>query len=912
MKTPMLDTMVGKRKPDGDEWHPLVLHCIDVMSAASVRLAQPLVQERLLCGKGKRLSAVQQKMLCFFIAIHDLGKMIPDFQKRIRGLQGKRGIGHVKPSLALFRARDLQDLFLYSPFKTSLTFADLACSWFNDTEENLIESLAKASFCHHGEPLDIDNYDQRHKDCWLEDWVSTKKNIAEFLSLLWDTLDLDESLGKPHECFTVTQLTNSFFLSFSGLVQSSDWIASDTNLFPYLDTTNEDFQSNTPKICKARFESSKKIAYDFFKAIGMIDLDLSFISNVLDQKAFKSILPFASLNSVQEAIFKAFDPKFGMTELIEAQMGVGKTEIAVLRALQYLVKGYGSSIVYALPTKASAEQIHKRLTALLQQAFPKNCPKVILATGDSVGSYNSQIKAAEKKLDMLLSLDEKSEATIYEENQAKKIISQLWATDSAKKSLANVFVICTIDQVEQATLKNTHAQMIKFFLDQAILIIDEVHASDKYQMRIVEQVLENHRTTGGVSILMSATLPESAKKKLLGLKLKDTKTQQEILSTHYPLLTQVHAGLRTEIHLPSSKEKAFQAQILDDLDFERLAHSVLASAEQGAKICVLKNTVKESNKFQRVLEQIASNTNRDHLLFQVLGTTTLLHARFTANAKEKMVKELESRCGKNASIGGFIVVATQVVQQSLDLDFDRMYTDLCPMDVLLQRAGRLHRHTRNRPKGFEDPILVVMSPKNFSENKSGRYSIGLGENSVYQDIVALGSTLKSIKDNPLVKVDAQARERIENTLDRTLSKAFLGHDMAEKLESITKVSGIQDRVLAELACFNSARDSYIELTFENNNNKTRLGCDDVLIHFKENDHYKKIPDIFGGCFSVLSVSLEKLVDKGQIIDFEKPITGVADCICSNPKNLVYEISLSNGENELGVKLKYSRFGIEII
>ncbi len=918
MKTQIPDNMmVGKRKQDGSEWHPLVLHCIDVAAFAATWLAQPLVQERLLGGRGKRLSLVQQKMLCFFAAIHDLGKLNAYFQNKIRGLPEKHSVGHSKPALALLGlgglADDLENLFLYNSFKNNLTIADLATSWFNDTDENLFEIFLKSAFSHHGDPLNLKDFELKHKLCWKDDPSFHTKNIADFLRLIWDTLELDESLDNPHEGFTVTQITNSFGVSFSGLIQASDWGASNTNLFPYLDTTNEDFQANTLEICKARFESSKNIAHQFLKDAGRIDLDLSFIKGVLDRKEFKKILPFTDLNPVQKAVFDAFNPKSGMTELIEAQMGAGKTEMAILRALQYLVNGFGSSIVFALPTKSSAEQIYKRLTTILEQAIPNGCPKVILATGDSIGSYNYQIKSSENKLHMISELDEKSEATIYEENQAKRILAQLWATDSAKKSMSGTIVVCTIDQVEQATLKNTHATMIKFFLDQAILIIDEVHASDDYQMRIVEQVLKNHRSLGGVSILMSATLTESAKKKLLGLKSKDTKTQSEAMNTIYPLLTQVDMGVRTEIALPSSKEKTFHVEILEDLDFEKLAHSTLDSAERGAKICVLKNTVKMARKFQIVLEQIAVATNREHLLFKVAGKIALVHARFTADAKKKIIKELEKRCGKNSDLGGFVVVATQVVQQSLDLDFDRMYTDLCPMDVLLQRAGRVHRHTRARPIGFEDPILVVLSPDDFVKNVKDRYSIGVGAKTVYENLVILGATLKSIKDKPLVKVDAQARERIENTLDRVWGKEFLDSNVATELENATKPSNLGARSLASDACFDIANDSYIDLTFNNENNQTRLGCDDVLVHFKENDKYLRIGDIFGDHFISLSVSLSLLLEKDAgMIDFKNPIIGIADCIASNQKDLVYEISLSNGVNTLKSKLKYSRFGIELV
>lgn len=911
MKTEMLDTlMVGKRKKDGSEWHPLVMHCLDVAAVASILLEILLIQERLLGGRGKRLTTHQKKILCFFVAIHDLGKMNPEFQKKIRGLPEKNSVGHLKPAFALFWDNSLKSIFISSRFKNNVSIEDLAQAWFQNVDAGLFDRLFKATISHHGEPINLDDFNRDHRVCWEDDPIQHKKNVSEFLALIWDTLDLDDSLGKPHESFTCEHITNSFCISFSGLIQISDWIGSDVRYFKYLDTTNENFQQNTLDLCRARFEDSKKCAADFFREKGVSGLDLSFIKSVLETQDFGKILPFENLNSVQQDIFDRFDPKDGEIELIEAQMGVGKTEIALIRALQYLVAGYGMKIVYALPTKASAEQIHKRLETILQKAFPGECPKVLLATGDSVGAYNDEIKKAEERLSTISDLDDKSEATIYEESQLKQTIGKLWATESAPRQLSATFVVCTIDQVEQAALKNKHSTMIKFFLDTAILIIDEVHASDTYQMGIVKQVLINHRAVGGISVLLSDTLTESAKQELLGLKdSAKKKDDQSILHTPYPLLTQAHKGLRTEIALPSPKEKTFRVQIRTDLDAERLAEDVLDLAEQGSKICVLKNTVKTARVCQQALEKVAIKTNREHLLFKVQDKTTLVHAKFTAQSKKIMTMGLENRCGKKATPGGFVVIATQVVQQSLDLDFDRMFTDLCPMDILLQRAGRLHRHSRIRPMCCADPILVVMTPKDLLINNKHRSDLGLG--TVYKDFVELGATLKSNQDKPSIQVDAQARERIENTLNRNLSKHFLGTDYADALAKVTKENDIHAKGLAAGACFDVNKDNYLELSFKGKAHKTRHGCDDVLIHF---DQRQK--DIFSGSFYSLSVSISELTTDEQtaIIDSEDSLVGEVDTCTDSGDGLEYVISLKmkKAGNILKSKLNYSRFGIKII
>ena len=130
----------------------------------------------------------------------------------------------------------------------------------------------------------------------------------------------------------------------------------------------------------------------------------------------------------------------------------------------------------------------------------------------------------------------------------------------------------------------------------------------------------------------------------------------------------------------------------------------LRAARDGAKVLVIRNTVSNAVETQEALEQAAGRDS--DLLFSVNGIPTLHHSRFAPDDRSLLDSEVEARLGRNRASGGLIVVGTQTLEQSLDIDADLLTTDLCPVDVLLQRIGRLHRHRRgDRPEGYKAPAL---------------------------------------------------------------------------------------------------------------------------------------------------------------------------------------------------------------
>ena len=194
---------------------------------------------------------------------------------------------------------------------------------------------------------------------------------------------------------------------------------------------------------------------------------------------------------------------------------------------------------------------------------------------------------------------------------------------------------------------------------------------------------------------MSATLGSVARQQWLGA--ADQQSVQEAVAAHYPAVSVM--GKHGDSMVPAGgngQEKAVNvagAPLIGE--FAQVAEMAIEAARAGARVLVIRNTVSSALATQEALELAASD---DHgLLFSVNGIPTLHHSRFAPDDRRLLDSDVEATLGRNRGSGGLVVVGTQTLEQSLDIDADLLITDLCPVDVLLQRIGRLHRHRPRRP-----------------------------------------------------------------------------------------------------------------------------------------------------------------------------------------------------------------------
>jgi CRISPR-associated endonuclease/helicase Cas3 len=358
---------------------------------------------------------------------------------------------------------------------------------------------------------------------------------------------------------------------------------------------------------------------------------------------------------------------------------------------------------FALPTRSAATELHGRVTEAMRHAFPDQAarPPVVQA----VPGY---IRVDDEEAIRLPNFDVR-----WDDEPKQELRASRWAAEQSKRYLAGSIVVGTIDQVYLATLKVSHTHLRGAALLRHLLVVDEVHASDAYMTRLLESVLNNHLAAGGHAFLMSATLGSTARARYATGDQANTPPLEEAAETDYPLLTHVGADRHEPdyVHAASSDySKAVDVSTAPVAgDPEAVAERAVGAARDGARVLVIRNLVRECRDTQRAVEERADDPE---LLFGIDGTPAPHHSRFAPDDRERLDDEIEATFGEDADReGGLVCVATSTVEQSLDIDADLLVTDLAPVDVLLQRIGRLHRHPgRERPTGYERAETVVLAP----------------------------------------------------------------------------------------------------------------------------------------------------------------------------------------------------------
>ncbi|EWC64458.1 CRISPR-associated helicase Cas3 [Actinokineospora spheciospongiae] len=376
--------------------------------------------------------------------------------------------------------------------------------------------------------------------------------------------------------------------------------------------------------------------------------------------------------------------------VIEAPMGSGKTEAALLAAEVLAHRSGADGYFIALPTQATADAMLSRVRHWFDR----------LPGDETVSTTLAHRKA---HLD-----DEYSDLArrnlhlgVGEINDNRAILRQ-WINGSKKGRLA-YFVVGAINQVLFAGLKSRHLMLQHLALAGKVVIIDEVHAYDVYMSRYLHHVLHWLGSYGAPVVLLSTTLPDAYRAELVRAYAEGKGAMATITDGHlgYPAITSMGGSTMIEAVAESTLVKV--DRLADDLD--TLVRYLRENLADGGCVVVVRNTV------ARVQEAAAR-------LVKEFGVkvVTIAHSRFLACDRAAIDRSLAQRFGPfgDHRPGLHIVVASQVVEHSLDLDFDLMVTDLAPVDLILQRLGRLHRHDHIRPTGMRTSRCAVVGVEDWA------------------------------------------------------------------------------------------------------------------------------------------------------------------------------------------------------
>lgn len=376
--------------------------------------------------------------------------------------------------------------------------------------------------------------------------------------------------------------------------------------------------------------------------------------------------------------------------IVEAPMGVGKTEAALATAYRRWTEGSERGLYFALPTQLTSNRIHDRVAAFLQNVVADEtvqslCHGNAWLREDRVRAFRPACTIEAR------SNDDPSDASD----------ACLWFA-SNRRSLLAPFGSGTVDQALMARIAARHSALRLFALSGKVVVIDEVHSYDAYTAKLVDHLTAWLLETGCTVIVLSATLTERRRSQLVKA---IGGSEPSPAPTAYPLITKVSGG-KTSHHPvddPSIRESTVRLEHLHS-HTEESWQRIADAARDGACVLVIRNTVALA---QETFRRLRSAVCGDDL------NIGLLHSRFPHFRRQDNEGEWMRLLGKNQNDRptGCILVATQVVEQSVDIDADLLVTDLAPTDLLLQRLGRLHRHERPRPEGFGRPVCWILHPE---------------------------------------------------------------------------------------------------------------------------------------------------------------------------------------------------------
>ncbi len=372
--------------------------------------------------------------------------------------------------------------------------------------------------------------------------------------------------------------------------------------------------------------------------------------------------------------------------LIEAPMGAGKTEAAYLAA-ETLAHRFGSGGMFiGLPTMATANPMFDRVLDWLENTLAEDA-SVMLAHSKS---------AHQDRYRGLLTSSRFGEVH-DEDTTASRSMVATWLTGRKKATQAS-FVVGTVDQLLLMGLQAKHVTLRHLAMAGKVVVVDECHASDDYMRVYLKRALTWLARMGTPVILMSATLPPGQRQEYLNAYAagRDTSVAELQSTLDYPLISTFDTEPETiAVAIDERSTDVTISRFPDDMTAltAELKHRLF----EGGCAAVIRNTVGRAQETFDALQQ------------EFGSDTILIHSRFITQHRARLERDLVSRLGRSGERPHrIVVVGTQVLEQSLDVDFDLMVTDLAPMDLLLQRAGRLHRHERGpRPAALTTPVLLV-------------------------------------------------------------------------------------------------------------------------------------------------------------------------------------------------------------
>ncbi|AKK01975.1 CRISPR-associated helicase/endonuclease Cas3 [Corynebacterium epidermidicanis] len=616
-----------------------------------------------------------RRLYVFLAGTHDVGKATVSFQRQAENPPSKSYLLAEVETAGLSLAWTLGEGTQKLPHGTASAL--ILRGWLQKWGIGKLQAVRVSSVvdAHHGFATDpkLLELHQRTIPNYPEAWASIHAEILDTMAELTDIEDvLDAQLGVGGPYAAATQL-------MTGLVIMADWIASNEDLFPYRND-----QSQVERVEAAM--AAVQLPSPWQSISAGIDTKLQF-QNTFGWPDYFEVRP------VQDAAVQiARSHESPCLMIIEAPTGEGKTEAGLAAAHVIGEKTGAQGVFVAAPTMSTANGLFERTTDWVRRSSQ---------SGEVASMYLAHSKNQLSEQYQALRFSGIGSDTL----DHGSVVANQWLSGRRKGILAD-FVVGTVDQVLMMVLQARFSMLRHVGLAGKVIIIDEVHAYDAYMSQYLYRTLEWLANYGVSVILMSATLPPAQRKDLAAAYASQLVTDpdlEKLNTSAYPLISTVSAaGIAT---LPiASRPTDLEASltVLDD-SLDTLVNQVKALLVDGGVALIICNTIARS---QAAFDALSS---------KFPGDVDLHHSAFVAahrSAKEDLLREM---LGPQAHRGSGrpdrkIVVATQVAEQSLDIDADVLVTDIAPIDLVIQRIGRLHRHRRpdsDRPLLLQEPQVFI-------------------------------------------------------------------------------------------------------------------------------------------------------------------------------------------------------------
>ncbi len=702
-----------------DTYHPLPCHLLDVAAVAEAvwdLILGPSGRSWFACCLGLEV-AEARPWVAFLAGTHDLGKACPAFQIRPESAHLAahfEGLPICRPGTTLphgtVTAKCLQGI-LQEQFGTSRGTA---------------VALATAVGGHHGLfPSGKDIQDAVGRAVGSGPWLEARLELCRILA---QHLELPERApGHP---------STSAATFLAGLVSVADWIGSNSDFFPHAEPS----VALKDYLARARGQARQAL-----QALGWFDATQPQV-----RLSFSDLFPtLPSLRPLQSEVerlagLEAAPPRL---VLLEAPMGEGKTEAALYLADTASATSGLRGFYLALPTQAASNQMLGRVEAFLEARYPGERVQLQLLHGHA---------ALSAEFERLRQAATFAPTEVYSEEgtASGQVVASEWFC-YRKRGLLAPFSVGTVDQALMGVLPTRHVFVRLFGLAHRVVILDEVHAYDTYTSGLIDSLLEWLAALGSTAVVLSATLPDRRRRELTaafqrGLGGKPTSPP----SADYPRVTWVSDSGPGAVTVETSQALRRDVGLRWVPDGDQESESALSGLleeqlSDGGCAVILCNTVGRAQALYQELKPRFADID-------------LIHARYPFEERMARERRVLERFGKGSDCrpARSVLVATQVLEQSLDLDFDLMVTQLAPVDLVLQRMGRLHRHRRLRPERLAEPTLWVLEP----DLADGVPTFDRGSSFVYLEHVLL-RTWMALRDLQSIRIPEDLGALVEAVYD---------------------------------------------------------------------------------------------------------------------------------------------------